>query len=275
MSTSPAHLTLRKKSRATSEARYSRELGLSSFKPDGHVVDLREQRAAGVNGEVYLRQRARESALDYLEMAREIAHRARLNEYAAPVIDPFSFDPPETFATARLTLRLPEVEDADDLFAAMTNSAAHLRPFIDWAALDYEIDEVERRIRKTRSFFAQRDSFEWLLWADQGETLVGAVDLHSFNWSLRRGEFGFWTTAAGQGNGYIVEAGQAVLAWAQPMFTRIEARCNSRNVRSRRTVERLGFEFEGTLRRNIRDTAGQPADEHVFSRLAAGADEST
>ena len=215
-------------------------------------------------------------------MAAEIAHRAHLNEYAEFVIDPFSFDPPETFVTARLTLRLPEVEDADDLFDAMTRSATHLRPFIDWAALDYEIDEVERRIRKTRSFFAQRDSFEWLLWADQGERLVGAVDLHSFNWSLSRGEFGFWTTAEGQGHGYIVEAGQAVLAWAQhvanqqtpvseaaapPMFMRIEARCDARNVRSRRTVERLGFEFEGTLRRNIRDNTGQPADEHVFARI--------
>ena len=215
-------------------------------------------------------------------MAAEIAHRAHLKAYAGLVIDPFSFDPPETFATARLTLRVPEVEDADDLFDAMTRSAAHLRPFVDWAALDYEIDEVERRIRKTRSFFAQRDSFEWLLWADHGERLVGAVDLHSFNWSLRRGEFGFWTTAEGQGHGYIVEAGQAVLAWAQhganqqtpesgahPMFTRVEARCDARNVRSRRTVERLGFEFEGTLRRNIRDTAGRPADEHVFARIVA------
>ena len=36
---------------------------------------------------------------------------------------------------------------------------------------------------------------------------------------------------------------------------------------TRRTVERLGFEFEGTLRRNIRDTAGQPADEQVFARI--------
>ncbi len=205
-------------------------------------------------------------------MAAEIAHRAHLNEYADGVIDPFSFDPPESFATARLTLRLPEVEDADDLFDAMTRSATHLRPFIDWAALDYEIDEVERRIRKTRSFFAQRDSFEWLLWADQGERLVGAVDLHSFNWSLGRGEFGFWTTVEGQGHGYILEAGQAVLAWAQHeaalMFTRIEARCDARNVRSRCTVERLGFEFEGTLRRNIRDNTGQLADEQVFARLA-------
>lgn len=192
-------------------------------------------------------------------------------EYAGGVIDPFSFDPPESFATARLTLRLPEVEDADDLFDAMTRSAAHLRPFIEWAALDYEIDEVERRIRKTRSFFAQRDSFEWLLWADHGERLVGAVDLHSFNWTLGRGEFGFWTTAEGQGHGYIVEAGLAVLAWAQheanPMFTRMEARCDARNLRSRRTVERLGFALEGSLRRNIRDTAGQPADEHVFARI--------
>jgi len=221
------------------------------------------------------------------------------------VIDPFAFDPPETLATPRLTLRLPEVEDAEDLLDVITHSAEHLRPFIDWAALDYELDEVERRIRKTRSFFAQRDSFEWLLWANHGADertlgsgvapeasqltsrtarpvpdeafydtrIVGAVDLHSFNWSLRRAEFGFWTTADGQGHGYIVEAARAVLAWASPLFTRIEARCDVRNQRSRRTLERLGFQLEGTLRRNIRDTAGQPADEHVFALLPELADE--
>jgi len=211
--------------------------------------------------------------------------------YAALVIDPFAFDPPETLATPRLTLRLPEVEDAEDLLAVITHSAEHLRPFIDWAALDYELDEVERRIRKTRSFFAQRDSFEWLLWAHSEASqltsrtarpvpdeafydtrIVGAVDLHSFNWSLRRAEFGFWTTVDGQGHGYIVEAARAVLAWASPLFTRIEARCDVRNQRSRRTLERLGFQLEGTLRRNIRDTAGQPADEHVFALLPELAD---
>jgi ribosomal-protein-serine acetyltransferase len=183
------------------------------------------------------------------------------------VIDPFSFDIPESFQTERLSLRLVDVEDADDLLAAITASATHLRRFIDWAALDYELDEVERRIRKTRSFFAQRDSFEWLIWAQQGERLVGAVDLHSFHWSLRRAEFGFWTTVDGQGHGYIAEAGAAILSWAESMFWRIESRCDQRNQRSQRTLARLQFLCEGTLRRNIRDTAGKSADEMVFARL--------
>lgn len=193
---------------------------------------------------------------------------ARRLPYGAPMVDPFAVDVPEELATARLVLRAAEIEDADDLHAAIAQSRDHLRPFAAWAQLDLDLDDIECRIRRHRGYFAARDSFEWLLWSHDTSTLFGSIDLHSCEWALGRAELGFWLTATAQGQGYVVEAAAAVLAVGHQWFPRIEARCDVRNARSRATLARCGFSHEGTLRARMRGADGALTDECIFAHFA-------
>jgi ribosomal-protein-serine acetyltransferase len=185
------------------------------------------------------------------------------------VLDPFAFDPPESFTTPRLVLRLAEPEDADDLFETILSSVNHLKPFIDWAQREWTLSMVEARIRRTRGYFFSRDSFEWLIWSADATQLLGAMDLHSFAWPMGRAELGFWLTPTAQGHGYVSEAGAAVVPWAASVFHRIESRCEVGNRRSRAALDRLGFEFEGILRHNTHAVDGSLVDECVYSKISA------
>ncbi|HEV2121292.1 MAG TPA: GNAT family protein, partial [Chloroflexota bacterium] len=63
----------------------------------------------------------------------------------------------------------------------------------------------------------------------------------------------------------------APVAWAlsEPSVHRVWATCDVENTASRRVLEKLGFELEGTLRRwavhpNI---SPMPRDSHCYSRI--------
>ena len=58
------------------------------------------------------------------------------------------------------------------------------------------------------------------------------------------------------------------LAFDDLQANRVEIRMDTRNVRSQRVPERLGFVFEGTLRRaGELDESGRPADRHVYALI--------
>lgn len=61
---------------------------------------------------------------------------------------------------------------------------------------------------------------------------------------------GYCYGAAAWGHGYATEAARALLAWAFEAWPlrRVQAEADTRNVASRRVLEKLGFVLEGTLR---------------------------
>ena len=84
--------------------------------------------------------------------------------------------------------------------------------------------------------------------------LLGAVGLHDIapadaNLSAQA-EIGYWLAADERGNGYIVEAVQAVCRWAfaELKLDRIEWTAFLPNETSREVAKRIGFTMEGTVR---------------------------
>ena len=59
------------------------------------------------------------------------------------------------------------------------------------------------------------------------------------------------------------------IAWRDLEVVRIEARCDERNERSQRLVERLEFAYEGTARNDDRDAAGALCSTRVYALTRA------
>lgn len=170
-----------------------------------------------------------------------------------------------------LKLAVLEREDVARLSELARRNASRLQQWMPWAA-DLSPEALLGFITgRALPAIAAGDGFEVGM-LERGE-LVGMVGVHHVAKDLRRGEIGYWLDAGRYGNGIVTRCVAAVLArcfespacGGQP-FERIEIRADVDNLRSRAVAERLGFEFEGVLRRFI-SNAGAHRDAAVYSLL--------
>ncbi len=141
------------------------------------------------------------------------------------------------------------VDDAPELVAAMTESLAHLRPWMPWATDENATVEaqVQRLGEVTASWDAGSD-FVYLLHLLEGDaSVVGVIGLHR---RLGPGalEIGYWTHAAHTRRGYMSAAAKAVTGAAMELadIERVEIHTDVANVRSAAIPRKLGYRLERT-----------------------------
>lgn len=175
-----------------------------------------------------------------------------------------------TIHTPRLTLRPFRAEDADDLFAYLSDERVYR--FEPGEPLDHDGAAI------MAADLARSQAFWAVELTDEGK-VIGQVYFeqtkpeHLMNWEL-----GYILSPAYQGNGYASEAAAAVVAYGFRSLQahRISAHCNPENTASWKLLERIGFRREGWQRRDNffrRDDQGQPVwiDTLVYARLSGEA----
>jgi RimJ/RimL family protein N-acetyltransferase len=124
-------------------------------------------------------------------------------------------------------------------------------------------------VRQAHAKWICREDFPLFLFLKGTGTLVGASGLHPRNWDVPRFEIGYWCRKRFEGQGYISEAVRAITTLGFETFgaRRIEIRCDSRNIRSRRVAERAGYRLEGELRNADLGQDGSPRNELLLSLI--------
>jgi RimJ/RimL family protein N-acetyltransferase len=183
-----------------------------------------------------------------------------------PTLIPLS----DELRSTRLLLRAYRPTDADQIFAAVDESRAHLRPWMAW------VDD-HTSVNNSRDWCA-RCAANWILRAEltvgifavASGRYLGCLSLHDPDWDLRAFGIGYWLRASAIGQGYATEAVCMVvdLAFDALGARRVELRCDARNEPSRQVAERVGFVLEGHLRNAFLAPDGQPADELVFALIS-------
>ncbi|MGC8481383.1 MAG: GNAT family N-acetyltransferase [Acidimicrobiales bacterium] len=102
----------------------------------------------------------------------------------------------------------------------------------------------------------------------EGEVLVGDVMLRLLSVQHRRVELGWIIHPEYQGHGYATEAAHLLIHYAFEIrgMHRVVARIDSRNLASRKVIERLGMTHESHLRANLW-VHGEWTDEDDFAML--------
>ena len=102
--------------------------------------------------------------------------------------------------------------------------------------------------------FARGPGLEAAIW--RGGELVGADGVHDVDVRSRSGAVGYWVDARHEGQGVVTRVVRALVnrCFSEPLvggepFERLEVLAAVENLRSRAVAERLGFTFEGVLRR--------------------------
>ena len=174
---------------------------------------------------------------------------------------------PDELRSPRLLLRPFRPADADQVFAAVDESRAHLRPWMAWVDGHASVDNSHDWCARCAANWLLRTELTVGIFAAASGRYLGCVSLHDPDWDLRAFGIGYWLRASAIGQGYATEAVRMLvdLAVGSLAARRVELRCDARNEPSRRVAERIGFVLEGQLRNAFLAPDGQPADALVFA----------
>lgn len=172
--------------------------------------------------------------------------------------------------TERLALRPPAKGDYGEWARRREESRAHLEPWEPrWPSDALSRDDWARRLRSWRGAWRNDRAYVFLAFAQQSQRLVGGVSVTN----VRRGpaqsaSLGYWLLGDCQGKGYMTEAVGAIADWC---FTalglmRLEAGTLPENKRSRRVLDRCGFQEEGFARAYL-EIAGRRRDHVLYGRV--------
>ena len=114
------------------------------------------------------------------------------------------------------------------------------------------------------------ESLGWVVADGTTERMIGSIGLYRLKPEHDTAEVGYQLQPDHWGRGYMAEALEAVPRHALgPLgFHRIEAITDPRNARSRRLLERCGYELEGITRESY-VWEGMRFDSAIYGRLAS------
>lgn len=177
---------------------------------------------------------------------------------------------PAEIRTQRLLLRLPGLEDAEELNRALRTSHAELRAWMDWAVNPQTLEETGNFCRESLLGWEEERVMNALMVEQASGEIIGSTGYPRLNWAVPKFEIGYWCRTDKVGQGFVSEA---TLALAQHAFLglgakRVELRMDDRNRRSWSVAERLGFVHEATLKNNDRATDGSLRDTRVYAAFS-------
>jgi RimJ/RimL family protein N-acetyltransferase len=184
-------------------------------------------------------------------------------------VPPILIDLPEELVGNLVIVRPWAEADSSGLWDAVDNSREHLEAFMPWVDRYHNPDDALEYTRRSRARWLLREDLSVAIVERQTGRIVGGSGLHRIDWGIRAFEIGYWIRQDAEGRGYVTETVQLLtrLAFDELNANRVELRIDTRNIRSLRVGERLGFVLEGTLRRKLPAADGTAADLHVLALL--------
>ena len=159
------------------------------------------------------------------------------------------------------------VEHANALASLVQKNIEHLQTFLPAVAELSSVEAARDHLCYTVECASNGEVFEWHLFSEG--TLCGSIRLKDIDRSDRKAKIGYYIDHRFAGRGIVGSAVSAVLAFCfGPLgLNRIELRCASGNVPSKRVAEKLGFLHEGILRQE-EYLNGVFVDQHIYGMLS-------
>jgi ribosomal-protein-serine acetyltransferase len=138
--------------------------------------------------------------------------------------------------------------DLPALGRLMLPNHVRLSRWLPWMEGMVNMDEVRRFLEFALRAAEEGRGIQCGIW--RGKQIVGVVGLHSIDRLNRVTSLGYWLGEEGEEQGLARRATALLVAHAFTRLdlNRVEIRCATENVRSRRVPETLGFRTEGVLR---------------------------
>ena len=180
---------------------------------------------------------------------------------------------PYRIETERLVIRCYDpARDAPLLKEAVDSSIEHLLPWMSWAKHEPQtLEEKVALLRRFRSNFDADNDYPYGVFSPDESRQIGGTGLHT-----RSGpdslEIGYFVRSDAIGRGYATELAAVLTRVGFEIcgVARMDLQVEPHNERSVKIPRKLGYSFEGTLRRRLEPAEeGEPLrDSMLFSMLS-------
>ena len=170
----------------------------------------------------------------------------------------------------QITVRAIQTNDAPALFTLIDRDRAHFALYFP-VSISRTSDPASTAmyVRDLLEQTNAKETFCFLVFADETTAPVGAVFLKSFDHRVRKCELAYFTASAFQGRGVASNA----VAWAVDEafrthgMNKVFLRVDPENIASIRVAEKNDFQREGLLRQDFRTADDRLLDVIVFGKL--------
>lgn len=174
--------------------------------------------------------------------------------------------PYTTVNDGRITLRPFQFEDSAELYAAVRESLAELKPWMSWVHDGYSRQEARDFISITRARWGEKTLYGFAITDTNTGALLGGCSLGHIHPVYYYCNLGYWVRSSRRGQGVAGRAARlaARFAFEQARLIRVEVVVAVGNEASLRVAEKIGVQREGLLRNRI--TVGKNIyDALIFS----------
>lgn len=175
------------------------------------------------------------------------------------------FESSHTFETDRLIIRRLTPEDALEYFEIASSPIVSAETI--WNR-HQTLEDTIGYLRRVSDRIERKEEIHWGIIYKDTDKLVGRTGLIMIDSEHEKAELGYVISNQYWNQGIATEATYPILEYAfnEVGFNRIEARCRTNNVGSYRVMEKLGFVFEGVLRKQLK-IKGKFMDQKLYSIL--------
>lgn len=167
--------------------------------------------------------------------------------------------------TDRFILRQIEMSDAEEVFHYFSKD--EVMKYYDLDVLK-DVSEARRIIKNWQNKYHKNEGLRWGIATKEDNKIIGSCGFHNWEKEHFKAEIGFEVTPEYWRSGVMTEVLQPILAYGfeKMELHRIEALYDPDNTASKKTLEKAGFIYEGTLRESAFEK-GQFCDASICSLL--------
>ncbi|MEZ5056029.1 MAG: GNAT family N-acetyltransferase [Saprospiraceae bacterium] len=129
------------------------------------------------------------------------------------------------------------------------------------------LDEVGKYFSEKQDAWKEKSAFTFGIFHNETGKLIGQISIRNIDWSVPKGELGFFVFSEFSGQGYGSEALQLMVKWCKFKhgFERIFAIIGPENKSSIQAVLKSGFLKEGVLRKSYKKAGKELMDMEIYA----------
>lgn len=171
--------------------------------------------------------------------------------------------------TKRLSLRAYQLSDASKLYQVLQENKEHL---IEYFPILLELDNLEKStqfIQEQMDDIQKKDSLTYGIYDLQTNAYIGHIFLRDIEWTVPKGQIGYFITKDWQGKGLTTEALQGFSQHCFDLWKleKLYLRTALKNIGSQKVALNAGFELEGVIRSDFRTAEDQLIDVYYYEKV--------